>query len=87
MSEKMKTRPLIIIIIACVLIGSTFTIFDTLNYFETNQKIEEYSTSPIHKPDSNMPYPAYDGLRFYFGIGVFLFVSCGPLYVIWRKRK
>ena len=81
----MRTKS--IIVITCLGIGVILGVLGMINYFQVSKAIEEYPTSPLARPGSSLPYPAYDETWLYLGISGIFFAISVILFVIWRKRK
>ena len=80
-----KTKLLSVSVIACLGIGIISALLGMLAYFAYSKAVEEYPTSPLARPGSSLPYPAYEWL--YLEISGIFFVTSVVLFIIWRKRK
>lgn len=83
----MKTRFLLIISIVALSIGISVLVLGAVSFVEVSKAIEEYSSSPLYRPGSSVPYPTYDQAEFYFGVSGIFFAAGGSLLVIWKRGK
>ncbi|MCE9651493.1 MAG: hypothetical protein K8Q89_00275 [Nitrosarchaeum sp.] len=81
----MKTKSIIAII--CLGVGTILAVLGMINYYQVSKAIEEYASSPLAKPGSSSPYPAYDEALLYLDVSGIFFVTSGILFIIKRKGK